>query len=106
MNGVSPLCSTLNRLIDQFNQRMEDVSGKGLSIATDQAILSLHQDLTALHIQLLQQIDETQEKKCEEEREGGRWRGERERERRKKKLNNSKILYKLTHTHLDFFTTS
>lgn len=48
---------------------MEDVSGKGLSIATDQAILSLHQDLTALHIQLLQQIDETQEKKCERERE-------------------------------------
>ena len=86
MNGVSPLCSTLNRLIDQFNQRMEDVSGKGLSIATDQAILSLHQDLTALHIQLLQQIDETQEKKCEEEeREGGKMeRRKRERETEEK----------------------
>uniref|UniRef100_A0A1X7T1J8 Hepatocyte growth factor-regulated tyrosine kinase substrate helical domain-containing protein n=2 Tax=Amphimedon queenslandica TaxID=400682 RepID=A0A1X7T1J8_AMPQE len=68
VNGASPLCSTLNRLIDQFNQRMENVSGKGLSIATDQAILSLHQDLTALHIQLLQQIDETQEKKSDQER--------------------------------------
>ena len=47
---------------------MDNVSSKGLSIATDQAILSLHQDLTALHMQLLQQIDETQEKKGKEDR--------------------------------------
>lgn len=48
------------------------MSSKGLSIATDQAILSLHQDLTALHMQLLQQIDETQEKKGKEDWMGGR----------------------------------
>lgn len=60
-----PLCATLHRLIDQFNQRMQSISDKGLSIATDQAVLSMHQDLTALHMQLLQQIDETQEKKGE-----------------------------------------
>ena len=42
---------------------MHEVNNKGRSIATDPAILSMHQDLTAMHLQLLQQIDETQEKK-------------------------------------------
>lgn len=52
---------------------MQAISNKGLSIATDQAVLSMHQDLTALHIQLLQQIDETQEEKGRQrDRERGR----------------------------------
>lgn len=49
--------------MDQFTQRMQHVTSRGGSIATDPAILSMHQDLTAMHLQLLQQIDDTQEKK-------------------------------------------
>lgn len=50
-------------MIDQFNQRMQLISGRGNSIATDRAVLSMHQNLTALHLQLLQQIDEVHEEK-------------------------------------------
>lgn len=63
-----PLCKTLRQLVEHFTQRMHEVNSKGRSIATDPAILSMHQDLTAMNLQLLQQIDETQEKKAEQER--------------------------------------
>ena len=58
-----PLCTTLLQLIEQFDQRMQLINGRGGSIATDRAILSMHQNLTALHLQLLQQIDEVHEEK-------------------------------------------
>ena len=40
---------------------MQDVQSKGISVATDPAILSMHQDLTAMHLKLLEQLDEAQE---------------------------------------------
>ena len=46
-----------------FVQRMHEVSGAGGSIATDPVVLSLYQNLNALQPQLLQQIDEVQQKK-------------------------------------------
>ena len=42
---------------------MQEINGQGLSIATDRVVLSMHQDLTAMHVQLLKQIDEAQQKK-------------------------------------------
>ncbi len=57
------MCGTLCNLIDQFNQRMHAMNNKNIGIGTDQAVLTIHQDLTAMNIQLLQQMDETQEKK-------------------------------------------
>ena len=61
--GTHTLSATLRQLMDQFTQRMQHVTSRGGSVATDPAILSMHQDLTAMHLQLLQQIDDTQEKK-------------------------------------------
>lgn len=46
-----------------FIQRMHEVSGAGGSVATDPVVLSLYQNLNALQPQLLQQIDEVQQKK-------------------------------------------
>ena len=42
---------------------MHNLNDRNVGIATDQAVLTIHQDLTAMNIQLLQQMDETQEKK-------------------------------------------
>ena len=58
-----PLATTLRKQLEHFTARMQAVSQQGGSIATDQAVLTLHQDLTAMHLQLLQQIDEVQQKK-------------------------------------------
>ena len=53
--------STLQQLMERFSQRMQEIQNKGGSIATDPAILSMHQDLTAMHLKLLEQVDEAQE---------------------------------------------
>ena len=77
----SPLAETVRKTVELFLQRMHEVNNAGRSIATDPVILSLYQNLNALQPQLLQQIDEVQQKKGEERREegggskrGGRWR--------------------------------
>lgn len=62
----SPLAETVRKTIEMFLQRMHEVSGAGGSIATDPVVLSLYQNLNALQPQLLQQIDDVQQKK-------GRW---------------------------------
>ncbi len=62
VEGV-PLCTTLRTLIDKFTERMHSINSNGVSIATDTAVLTLHQDLTAMNIQLLKLTDDTQDKK-------------------------------------------
>ena len=53
----------LASLLAQFMQRMHEVNRQGGGIATDRVVLSMHQNLTAMHVQLLKQIDEVQQKK-------------------------------------------
>ena len=57
------MAETVRKTIEMFLQRMHEVSGAGGSIATDPVVLSLYQNLNALQPQLLQQIDEVQQKK-------------------------------------------
>lgn len=50
-------------MIDRFTQRAQGLSDNGTNIAVDQPVLTMYQDLTAMNIQLLKLIDDTQEKK-------------------------------------------
>ena len=59
----SPLAETVRKTVEMFLQRMHEVNNSGRSIATDPVVLSLYQNLNALQPQLLQQIDEVQQKK-------------------------------------------
>lgn len=59
----SPLAETVRKTVEMFLQRMHEVNSAGGSIATDPIVLSLYQNLNALQPQLLQQIDEVQQKK-------------------------------------------
>ena len=59
----SPLAETVRKTVEMFLRRMHEVNNTGGSIATDPVVLSLYQNLNALQPQLLQQIDEVQQKK-------------------------------------------
>jgi growth factor-regulated tyrosine kinase substrate len=53
--------------VEQFVRQMQQVSSAGGSIAADPIILSLYQTLSALHPQLLKQIDDVQQQKVRQE---------------------------------------
>ena len=59
----SPLADTVWSTVEQFVQRLQQVSAAGGSVAADPVILSLYQNLNALHPQLLKQIDDVQQQK-------------------------------------------
>jgi len=66
--GQSPssnmLAESVQNSIDMFMKRLHEVSSKGGSIATDPVVLSLYQNLTAMQPQLLKQIDDIQQQRC------------------------------------------
>lgn len=57
------LAESVRKTIEQFVQRMQEVSAAGGSVAADPVVLSLFQNLNAMQPQLLTQIDEVQQKK-------------------------------------------
>eukprot|EP00731_Ephydatia_muelleri_P028586 Em0020g230a len=68
--GTGSLTETVRKTTEQFVQRLQQVSAAGGSVATDQVVLMLYQNLNALQPQLLKETDDIQQKKVR----NGKWR--------------------------------
>lgn len=63
-SGISnPMLSSIKNTLDLFVRRMQEVNASGRSIATDMSVQTMFQSLTAMHPQLLAEIDTLKQEK-------------------------------------------
>lgn len=62
-----PIISSIKNTLDMFVKRMQEVNAAGRSIATDISVQSMFQTLTAMHPQLLRELERLDEEKAKQQ---------------------------------------